>query len=205
MSPAALVSIIGPVGVGKTTLARLLAADLPARLIEEDYRGNPFLAEAYTGLAAARLPAQTFFLLSRAAQLDRRRLAGLAVSDYAFVQDAVFARRNLNETDLRFYRRLARAASRHVQPPDVLIHLDASERTLLGRVADRGRDFERRFDEPFLAYLRRQYRQAIRRARCPVLTVDCEQADVRDGPQRRRLIRQVKEALRGAGVRHADA
>ena len=75
---AALISIIGPPAVGKTTLAALLAAKLPAELIREDYAGNPFLADSYAGSEQARLPGQLYFLLSRVGQLrqgDREAIA----------------------------------------------------------------------------------------------------------------------------------
>jgi len=192
-----LVSIIGPVGVGKTTLAGYLAEALPARLIEEDYRGNAFLADAYGGLEQARLPAQMFFLLSRAAQLDRRGPGGLAVSDYAFCQDAIFAARSLGGADLEAYARLAARVAPRVRSPDVLIHLDASEPTLLGRVARRGRPFERFLDAALLSYLRREYDRAVAAADCPVLAVDCEQCNLLDAAQRQVVLERLRGMLKG--------
>lgn len=192
---AVLVSIMGPVGVGKTTLARHLAAELPARLIEEDYQGNPFLEEAYAGVPDARSPAQAYFLLSRVKQLDRRGLDGLAVSDYAFRQDAIFAACNLAGQDLRAYRRLARVAGKYVQPPSVMIHLDAAEPTLLERMAARGRSFERNITAEFLSRLRQAYRRAAAQVRRPVLAVDCEQVNLIDPLRRAELLARLHKAL----------
>jgi deoxyadenosine/deoxycytidine kinase len=194
---AALVSIIGPPAVGKTTLAALLCEDLPATLIREDWQGNPFLAASWAGDAAARLPGQMYFLLSRVAQLAAHTWpeAGVFISDYGFCQDRVFARRRLGAEDFAAYDAVARRLERVVRPPDVLIHLDAAPRTLLARLAARGRDFERVMDEEFLSAMRDAYARAAAEARCPVIAFDCDEADFREPPVRQTLVAGLRKAL----------
>ena len=195
--PAKLISVIGPPAVGKTTLAEHLAADLPADLICEDWAGNPFLAESYAGDERARLPGELYFLISRAGQLLRLSWPGdgLRVSDYGFCQDRIFAGVRLNGRDMELYDRLAARLEPLVCPPDVLVYLDAGERTLRERIARRGRDFERVMDGAFLAAMRRAYRAAAAGAACPVLRVDCDAVDVGGAAARADLVRRVRESL----------
>jgi deoxyadenosine/deoxycytidine kinase len=195
---AALVSIIGPPAVGKTTLAEHLADELPARLLREDYEGNPFLAESYLGRAEARLPAQLYYLMSRTSQLSRLGwpAEGLAVSDYGFCQDRVFARQRLDAAELAVYEQVAARMASLVQPPDVLICLDASEATLLARIARRGRAFETAMTGDFLAAMRRAYGAEARAASCAVIEVDCDRVDVRDAAWRRGLAERLAPRIR---------
>lgn len=187
-----LVSIIGPPAVGKTTLARYLARALPAGLIREDYTGNPFLADSFKGVRKARLAAQVYFLLMRAGQLDARRLSkGLFVSDYGFCQDRIFARCRLAGGELDIYDRLAERIAPMVCNPDVIIHLDASETTLLDRIARRGRTFEKSFNRRFLAGIRREHSCAVESAACRVISVNCDRQNLLDPKVRRQLAGSV--------------
>jgi deoxyadenosine/deoxycytidine kinase len=192
---ARLVSIVGPPAVGKTTLSERLAEALPARLIREDYRGNPFIQDAYAGKAEAQLPAQLYFLVSRTGQLSVASAAdeGLDVSDYGFCQDRIYARVRLSEQDYRLYDRLARRVERLVRPPDVLVHLDASEAELLRRIEQRGRAFEKAMTASFLARMRGAYNEAVAGSGCPAVRVDAEAADVRDAA----LAAELAERIRG--------
>ena len=197
--PAKLVSIIGAPASRKTTLARHLAAELPAGLIREDYAGNPFLAESYVGQTEARLPGQMYFLMSRVGQLSILSwpAEGLAVSDYGFCQDRIFARARLADGDFRLYERLARRVEGLVRPPDVLIHLDASVPTLLARIASRGREFEHAMDENFLSAMRDAYNAAAAEQACPVITVDGDSTDLRLDSPRAALLAEIRQALGG--------
>jgi deoxyadenosine/deoxycytidine kinase len=196
----ALVSIIGPPAVGKTTLAEHLAQRLPAELLREDYAGNPFLAEAYAGVAQARLPSQLYFLMSRVGQLTLLGwpAEGVRVTDYGFCQDRLFARATLSADDWKAYERAAGHLARLIKPPDVLIHLDADEATLLERMAARGRPHERFITAEFLSAMRQSYAQAAGEADCCVLRADAGQTDLRSAAACAPLIEQVRSALAGA-------
>jgi len=194
---ARLVSVIGPPASGKTTLAELLAAELPAELIREDYQSNPFLADSYTGARAARLPAQLYYLLSRVNQLSAADWPhdGLFVSDYGFCQDRLYAVARLSAEDLAAYDPVHDRLARLVHPPDLLIHLDASEATLWGRILRRGREFEKAMTRDFLASMRRAYNRAVRSSPCPVLAVDCDEVDLRVREARVPLIDEIRWRL----------
>ena len=193
----ALISIIGPPAAGKTTTAEWLADEVAGRLILEDYAGNPFLARSYLGDSSCSLPAQLYFLFSRVRQLNLSAwpAEGLAVSDYGFCQDGVFARQNLSAEDLATYRRVAGPAASLVKGPDVLIHLDGDEQVLLERIGRRGREYERNFTAEFIAAMRGAYHQQAEQAACPVLAVDVGKVDLCDGQARSELLKAVKETL----------
>lgn len=197
--PAKLISIIGAPASGKTTLAERLSAELPAALIREDYAGNPFLAESYVGQPQARLPGQMYFLMSRVGQLSMLNWPdeGLAVSDYGFCQDRIFARQRLSADDMRLYDRLARRVEGLVRPPDVMIHLDAAVETLMERIALRGREFEHAMDGSFLAAMCEAYKHASAEQACPVITVNCDATDLRRDAPRAELVERVRQALSG--------
>jgi deoxyadenosine/deoxycytidine kinase len=197
----ALVSVIGPPAVGKTTLAERLAGELPAELLREDYAGNPFLADAYAGVARARLPSQLHFLMSRVGQLSLLGwpAGGVRVTDYGFCQDRIFAKATLSQDDWKVYERTATRLGRLVKPPDVLIHLDADEATLLARMAARGRPHERFITAEFLSAMRQSYAQAAGEADCCVLRADAGRTDLRAAEAAGPLVEQVRSALAGAG------
>lgn len=194
---ARLISVIGPPASGKTTLAEHLAADLPAELIREDYEGNPFLADSYTGPHEARLPAQLYYLLSRVEQLSSARwpAEGTFVSDYGFCQDRLYARARLTAEEMEVYDPVHARLSRLVRAPDLLVLLDASESALLERIRRRGRAFEKVMTAGFLSSMRRAYNDVIQSAQCPVLAVDGDEADLRREPARTRLVEEVRRKL----------
>jgi len=191
---ARLVSIIGPPAVGKTTLAELLSGKLPAEMIREDYAGNPFLAESYVGDDSARLPSQLYFLFSRVRQLAEVNWPkeGLFVSDYGFCQDRVFAACRLLGKDMPTYDELSRMAEETVHPPDVMIHLDAAEATLLERIRLRGRPFEAAMTAEFLRAMRNRYNGAAAAAGCPVIELDCDAVDFRDEGRAEEIAAEIR-------------
>ena len=194
---AKLISVIGPPAVGKTTLAELLAEELPATLVLEDYAGNPFLADSYMGKDELRLPAQIFYLLSRVQQLSAACWPGdgLVVSDYGFCQDGLYARTRLGDGDLEIYEPIAERLAPAVHPADVLIRLDASVPLLLERLAARGRGFEKAMGAEFISTMRRGYDEIVRTAQCPVVPVDCDEVDIREAAWRGRLVDRIRAEL----------
>ena len=194
---AKLISITGLPAAGKTTLAEALAGELPARIVYEDYAGNPFLAQAYAGDARACLGAQIHYLISRVEQLARWTwpAEGLVVSDYGFCQDRIYARSTLSDVDWDVYIHLADRLAPRVQPPAVIVHLEASDPLLLARIARRGRDFERGIDAGFLSAMREAYNDIEARVDCSVIRVDCDATDLRGAAARAELIRKIRETL----------
>ena len=183
--------------MGKTTLAGHLAAEMGGRLICEDFEGNPFLADSYLGVRDACLPAQLFFLLSRVKQLSLGNwpAEGLAVSDYGFCQDRIYAAAKLTEDEMALYDRVARRVEGLVCPPNVIVHLDAPEPVLRSRIVARGREYEKAMTPEFLEEMRMAYNDIDRSARCPVIRVDADAADVRDANARNELIARIRGEL----------
>lgn len=194
---AKLISIVGPPASGKTTLAEGLANELPAEMIREDYEGNPFLADSYTGPHETRLPAQLWYLLSRVRQLARANwpAEGLFVSDYGFCQDRIYACARLAPDEMAAYDPVHDRFVREVHPPELLIVLDAEPGTLLERIARRGRDFEKVMTENFLSAMRRAYNAVVASAPCPVLRIDCDVEDIRTRACRARLVEAIGREL----------
>ncbi len=197
MSEAKLISIAGPPGSGKTTCATWLARELSAQLVLENYGGNPFLSEAYAGKDELRLAGQCWFLLSRLNQLAAARLCGptLTVTDYAFLQDEIYARIWLKGDDLAAYKALADHAAALVRKPDIVLHLDGPLEILKSRIATRARDYERFFDDAFLERLRNDHAAAVKNSGCQVIAVDIARRDLNLPDHRKWLIGQVRQHL----------
>ncbi|MCY2927719.1 MAG: deoxynucleoside kinase, partial [Planctomycetota bacterium] len=181
----------------KTTLAELLAIELPAALLREDFEGNPFLAESYVGEASARLPAQLYYLMSRVKQLARATWPGdgVAVADYGICQDRLFAEMRLPADDFPLYEQLWDRLLPLVRPVDVLVSLDCPEEALLARIARRGRAFEASMDRAFLAAQRTAYAAMTGGAQCKILRVDTGSHDIRRASVRAELVKQIREML----------
>jgi deoxyadenosine/deoxycytidine kinase len=194
---APLLSIIGLPASGKTTLAELLAMELPARLVREDYEGNPFLAESYAGADEMRLPAQVFYLLSRVSQLSAGHwpAAGMFVGDYGFCQDRVYASLRLSPEDFAVYEVLHARVAPLVHPPKAMVYLDAEPQALLERIAVRGRPFEKAITADFLSAMRDAYNDLVKAAECPVFTVRCDEVDLRNHRPRAELIKRIRTVL----------
>lgn len=194
---AKLISIIGPVAVGKTTLADVLHRELPAEVLYEDYEGNPFLAESFQGFEELSLPSQLYFLITRIKQLSIATWPGegLVVSDYGFCQDRMYAEIKLNDDDRLVYEHLCRQVEYLVTPPRVLVYLDASVETLKHRIDHRDRAFESAYTVDYLDRLRQAHFHIPTPPDCVKLSVDCERVDLLDPRQQVGLIEKIREAL----------
>ena len=151
----------GPIGVGKTALAHRLAESLAADLVLEEVVENPFLERFYSDGRSAALPAQMFFLFSRARQLDALRQPDLfsrvRVADYLFAKDRLFAELNLDADELSLYDQVADKLAVEPPAPDLVIYLQASVDALLERIARRGLVFERGIERSYLERLTDAY------------------------------------------------
>ncbi|MBC8215553.1 MAG: deoxynucleoside kinase [Candidatus Marinimicrobia bacterium] len=155
------IAIEGPIGVGKTSLARLLAEHLSARLVLEEFEENPFLADFYNDPERFAFQTQLFFLLQRyQQQQDLRQVDmfhNLLVTDYMFVKDRLFASLNLNEKEINLYDTVANLLERNVIKPDLVIYLQADTDTLMKHIAKRGRSFERDMSYDYINALNQVY------------------------------------------------
>ncbi len=151
----------GPIGVGKTSLAKKLAESLSADLILEEVSTNPFLERFYQEGRSAALPAQMFFLFERARQIESLRQSDLfsnvRVSDYIFSKDNLFAELNLSPDELSLYNQVVTSLNIDAPVPDLVIYLQASVDSLLQRIARRGIGYERAIERGYLEKITEAY------------------------------------------------
>ena len=151
----------GVIGAGKTSLTRMLAERLSARLLLEEVEENPFLKDFYTDRARYAFQTQMHFLFSRYQQQRELRQQDLfrekTVSDYLFQKDRIFANLNLSDKELSLYEKVVSWLELEVTRPDVVVYLQAGTDTLLERVARRGRSFERDMDRDYMQALNEAY------------------------------------------------
>jgi deoxyadenosine/deoxycytidine kinase len=173
------IAIEGPIGSGKTSLARRLAARLGADLLLEQPAENPFLARFYQDMARYALPTQLFFLFQRARQLEPLAQPDMfgrsTVADFLIDKDPLFARITLSGDELTLYQRIYDALRPHAPVPDLVIYLQAQPQVLVERVRRRGSEYERGISEEYLALLAEGYaRFFYHYAAAPVLIVNSE-------------------------------
>ena len=155
-------AIEGVIGVGKTTLARLLQSQFEADLVLEVFEENPFLSNFYGDRARYAFQTQIFFLLSRYHQqrrnvTDRMKDVKTLISDYTFEKDSLFARINLSGDELDMYYTVQEALAEKISPPDLVVYLRASTDTLMKRIAQRDRAYERQMEPGYIDLLNHSY------------------------------------------------
>ncbi len=200
------VAVAGNIGVGKSTLVRLLSERLGWQPFYEPVTENPYLPDFYRDMRAWAFHSQVFFLTHRL-RIHRRLLdhPTSVIQDRSVYEDAEIFAENLYrqgmmaERDYRTYRDLYEVLVEFLPPPDLVIYLRASVDTLLRRIAKRGRDYEQDISADYLAQLNTLYEQWIQRfALCPVLTVPADDLDYVAHPAHLDLIvRKVREKLAG--------
>ncbi|HEX5786559.1 MAG TPA: deoxynucleoside kinase [Woeseiaceae bacterium] len=199
------IAVEGPIGVGKTELAKRLAASLSARALLEDVDNNPFLRRFYTQGPSAALPAQMFFLFARARQLEELRQSDLFtdghVADYLFAKDRLFAELNLDHDELALYDQVAARLDIDPLVPDLVVYLQAPVDTLLQRIAKRGRPSEHLIERSYLERLGDAYARFFHAYdEGPLLIVNASQIDpVNNEADYQQLFRQIEKI---GGGRH---
>ncbi len=161
MNKPRYIVVEGPIGVGKTSLAKMLGERLDARLILEQAEENPFLAGFYKDSRKYAFQTQLFFLVSRYHQqrdlLQQDLFKRYTVSDYLFAKDKIFAALNLTEHELALYQRIFRILEPETAKPDLVVFLVAHPKVLMKRISTRNISYEKRLSPEYLAALTNAY------------------------------------------------
>lgn len=156
-APPSYIVVEGPIGVGKTSLARRLAEAFGSELVLEHPEENPFLDRFYSARRRYALPTQLFFLFQRSRQLQalkqRDMFAPSRVADFLLQKDALFARVNLEDDEFRLYRQVYDQLAPDMPVPDLVIYLQAPVEVLRERIARRGVEYEKSIEPEYLQQL----------------------------------------------------
>jgi len=194
------IAIEGAIGVGKTTLARLIKDELDAELLLEVFEENPFLSDFYADRERYAFQTQIFFLLSRYRQqhkvIQQTLKRSSLISDYTFAKDRLFARLNLGDDELTMYERVHAILAEKIPTPDLVVYLQADTDTLMERIAVRDRSYERGMSRDYLDSVRLAYERFFTAyTEAPVLAIDTNNLNVVRHPVD---LAQVVGAIRSA-------
>jgi len=193
------IAIEGAIGAGKTSLAKILAEKMDARLILEETEENPFLSDFYENKERYAFQTQIFFLLSRyrqqqglfATDLFQKRV----IADYFFDKDRIFASVTLSTDEFYLYERLLSILEKDIPKPDLLIYLQANPEVLLKRINKRERPYEKNIDLEYIKTLNEAYNYYFfHYAKTPLLVVNTDKIDfVNNKTDLDDLLKQLKK------------
>lgn len=206
-------AIEGVIGVGKTTLARMLQPSFDAAILFEVFEENPFLSDFYADRERYAFQTQIFFLLSRYHQQRRSVPDVLAkdqnlIADYTFDKDGLFASINLHGDELEMYYRVHEALAEKIPPPDMIVYLRASTEVLMQRIALRDRSYERNMDRAYIDELNHAYelyfgtsQPGSHRPSVPILVIDTDSLDFVRNPDHLKLVeKSILQAIKQVPV-----
>jgi|TARA_B110000263_G_scaffold247541_1_gene260595 deoxyadenosine/deoxycytidine kinase len=176
------IAIEGTIGVGKTSLAKVLGERLEAKLVLEEFEENPFLVDFYKNSERFAFQTQLFFLLSRYRQQQQLQQTDLftktLISDYMFVKDRLFAALNLNDKEMSLYNAVARILEKNITSPDMVIFLQSDTDRLMENIKLRGREYEKLIDWKYIDALNQMYNEYFfRYDNSPLLIINTNDID----------------------------
>ncbi|MFN2302686.1 MAG: deoxynucleoside kinase [Anaerolineales bacterium] len=197
------IAIEGVIGVGKTTLARLLQPAFNAELLLEIFEENPFLSDFYSDRTRYAFQTQIFFLLSRYHQQRQGVSEALSknpwlISDYTFEKDKLFAEANLEGDELEVYYMVHEALAEKITKPDLIVYLRADTQILMHRIAQRDRPYERQMERQYIDALNQTYENHMsKRSGKNVLTINTNNLDYVSHLEELELVeRQIRQTLK---------
>jgi deoxyguanosine kinase len=181
------ITIEGNIGAGKTTLANILAKQLNARIILEEFADNPFLSKFYDNPNQYAFPLELFFMAERYKQLKelvhtKDLFQSITISDYLFTKCLLFAKVNLPEEEFRLYQKLFDIIHQQLVFPDVLIYLHASVNKLQQNIKKRNRPFEQAIPDEYLFNIQETYTHYIKQHHIKTIFIDATNADFIGNP-----------------------
>ncbi|HKJ66354.1 MAG TPA: deoxynucleoside kinase [bacterium] len=197
------IAIEGVIGVGKTSLAKLLSERLKAKLVTENFDDNPFLKDFYADRERFAFQTQLWFLLSRYRQQKELQqielFHRLLITDYMFVKDRLFAFVNLSDKELLLYEKIADLLEKDIPKPDLVIYLQADTERLVKNIRQRGRSFENRITPEYVDQLNQVYNQYfLQYNQSPLLIINATEIDfVHDAGDLEELIRTIRQPISG--------
>ena len=197
------VAIEGPIGVGKTSLAKLLAEKLGARTVLEDFEDNPFLSDFYEDPERFAFQTQLNFLIQRYQQQQELRQVdifhNLLITDYMFIKDRLFASINLNEKEMNLYDTIANLLEKNVINPDLVIYLQADTDTLMKNISKRNRSFEVNISYKYINGLNEVYNEYFFRYQdTPLIIINTNNIDfVNNFNDLEEVIQCIREPISG--------
>ena len=181
------IAIEGNIGAGKTTLAQLLAGELGARLVLEQFEDNNFLPKFYADPERYAFPLELSFLADRYKQLKDFNTPDLfgqpVVADYLFIKSKLFARINLPDAEYELFSRVFDVMDMHLPQPDVLLYLYAPVPTLQAHIRKRGRDYEQCIADDYLARISAMYDNYLAAVQIPVVMIDTSRYNFEGDPE----------------------
>ena len=196
-------AVEGPIGVGKTTLARRLAASFEGELVLESAEENPFLARFYQSASKHALPTQLSFLFQRSREVQAIRQADMfrpvLVADFMFEKDRLFAELTLSEDELELYYRVYELLAPRAAVPDLVIYLQAPVDVLMERIHKRGTPYEHNIREGYLQSLVDSYVEFFHHYQAtPLLIVNSAEVNfAADGADYTLLLQHLSEMASG--------
>ena len=197
------IAIEGPIGVGKTSLAKLLSKELGARLVLEDFEDNPFLPDFYNDPERFGFQTQLFFLLQRYRQQQDLRQVDmfqkLLITDYMFVKDRLFASLNLGDKEMQLYDTVASLLERNIIRPDIVIYLQADTDVLTKNIEKRGRNMEKDVTWEYIDALNQVYTEYFFRYQdTPLVIINTNNIDfVKNENDLKEVIDYIRQPVSG--------
>jgi deoxyguanosine kinase len=182
-TPPTFIAVEGSIGVGKTTLAKKLAASFNYTTLLEDAEENPFLERFYRSREQVALATQLFFLFQRAQKIQDMRQTDIfeptRVADFLMEKDPLFARINLDRDEYQLYDKVYQQLTINAPKPDLVVYLQASTDVLLSRIENRGLAIERSIDRRYLERLNEVYSEFfLYYDGAPLLIVNANEIDL---------------------------
>ena len=198
---AGFIVVEGPIGVGKTTLAKKLANSLGYNVCLEEYKQNPFLENFYSNVEKYALGTQLFFLLQRAKDFNKSKINTFKkniVSDFFIQKDKIFAQTILNDEEFNLYLDIYSSLDIFLPCPNLVIYLQADHDTLVERIRSRANNFEKNISSEYLKKINDAYTSFFYSYKeSPLLIINTSRVNVHTDNDYSLLLKEIKRDLKG--------